>query len=79
VDNRDELNFTGTLGDPSISYFPPSSELTILRVDRQTRQEALPLAYRRTVFHLDDMDDLIKLLIAVGIVGRNNIESLGLA
>ena len=43
------------------------------------RQEAPPLAYRTTIFRLDDMDDLIKLLIAVGRIGRDNIESLDLA
>ena len=43
------------------------------------RQKALPLAYRRTIFHLNDMDELIKLLLAVGRIGRDNIESLGLA
>jgi hypothetical protein len=74
----DELNFTGGMGDPSGFYFPLSKELTVLRVNRQMRQEALPLAYRRTVFHLNDMDDLIKLLIAVGKIGRDSIESLEL-
>ena len=78
VSNFDELNFTGGMGDHSGFYFPLSKEVTVLRVDRQIRQEALPLAYRRTVFHLDDMDDLIKLLIAVGKIGRDNIESLEL-
>ena len=39
-------------------------------------QEALPLAYRCTLFRLDDMDDLITLLIAVGYIGRDNIQSL---
>lgn len=78
VDSSNELNFAGGIGDPSGFYFPLSS-LTVLRVNRQMRQEALPLAYRRTVFHLDDMDDLIKLLIAVGDIGRDNIESLELA
>jgi hypothetical protein len=43
------------------------------------RQEALPFAYRRTIFYLDDMDDLIKLLIAIGDIGRDNIKSLELA
>lgn len=78
VENYDGFNFTGSIGDPSGFYFPLSSELTVLRVDRQIRQEALPLAYRRMVFHLDDMDNLIKLLIAVGRIGRDNIESLEL-
>ena len=51
----------------------------MLRVNKQMCQEALPLAYRRTVFHLDDLDDLSKLLIAIGDIGRDNIESLELA
>ena len=76
VSKFDEYNFTGGMGDPSGFYFPLSEKLTVLRVDRQMRQEALPLAYRRTFFHLDDMDDLVKLLIAIGKIGRDNIESL---
>jgi hypothetical protein len=48
----------------------------VLKVNRQIRQEALPLAYRKTAFWLDDMDDVIKLLIAVGQIGRDNIRSL---
>ena len=40
------------------------------------RLEALPFAYRRTTFILDDLDDVTKLLLAVGQVGRDNIESL---
>ena len=66
------------MGDPSGFYFPLSKELSILRINRQIRQEGLALAYRRTIFQLDDMDDLIKLLIAVGKIGRDNIESLEL-
>jgi hypothetical protein len=53
-----------------------SKDLAVLRVNRQMREETLPLAYRRTSFRLDDMDDLIKLLISVGQIGRNEIESL---
>jgi hypothetical protein len=78
VDSSTELDFARGIGDPSGFYFPLSS-LPVLRVSREMRHEALPLAYRRTVFHLDDMDDLIKLLIAVGDTGRDNIESLELA
>lgn len=51
----------------------------MLRINKQMRQEALPLAYRRTLFHFDDMDDLMKFLIAIGNIGRGNIESLELA
>ncbi|KAK0118483.1 hypothetical protein ONS96_011580 [Cadophora gregata f. sp. sojae] len=76
--NSVELDFAGGIGDLSGFYFPLSS-LAMLRVNKQMRQEALPLAYRRTVFHLDDMDDLIRLLIAVGDIGRDNIASLELA
>lgn len=74
----DEFDFSRYIGDPSGFYFPLSKELTVLRVNRQMRQEALPLAYRRTAFHLGDMDDLVKLLIAFGTIGRSNIESLEL-
>ena len=77
--NRDGINFPAGLGDPSGFYFPMSKGLNILRVNRQMRQEALPLAYRRTAFHLVDIDDVIQLLLAVGKLGRNNIESLELA
>jgi hypothetical protein len=78
VDSSNGLDFAGGIGDPSGFYFPLSN-LSVLRVNRQIRQEALPLAYRSTVFQVDDLDDLIKLLIAVGDIGRDNIESLELA
>ncbi|KAF4633969.1 hypothetical protein G7Y89_g4145 [Cudoniella acicularis] len=77
-DDGSELNFARGVGDLSGFYFPLSN-LTVLKLNRQIRQEALPLAYRRTVFHFDDMDDLVSLLIAVGDIGRNNIESIELA
>ena len=75
--HRDD--FIPSIGDPSGFNFPLSSKGTALGVSRQMRQEALPLAYRRTLFHLDDMDDLVKLLVAVGKVGRDNIEPLEFA
>ncbi|TGO45830.1 hypothetical protein BCON_0362g00070 [Botryotinia convoluta] len=78
VDGLDELNFARGIGDLSGFYFPLSS-LTVLRVNKQMRQEALPFAYRRTVFHVDDMDDLVKFLISIGEIGRDNIKSLELA
>jgi hypothetical protein len=73
-----EFNFAGGIGDPSGFYFPLSKDLSVLEVNRKMREETLPLVYRRTAFHLDDMDDLIKFLIAVGELGRANIESLEL-
>lgn len=41
-------------------------------------QETLLLTYRRTIFHLNDMNDLIKLLIAIDKIDRDSIESLKL-
>ncbi|KAL8648634.1 MAG: hypothetical protein Q9210_004878 [Variospora velana] len=79
VDDFNRCNFVRSIGDPSGFYFPLSSKVAALGVSRQMRQEALPFAYRRTRFHLDDMDDLVKLLLAVGKVGRDNIEMLELA
>ncbi|KAL8721714.1 MAG: hypothetical protein Q9225_001664 [Loekoesia sp. 1 TL-2023] len=76
--DTDGSNWNNFIGDPSGFYFPLSSKLTVLALSRQMRQEALPLAYRRTLFKLDDMDDLVKLLVAVGKIVRDNIESLEL-
>ena len=78
VSDSNDLNFARGIGDLSGSSFPLSS-VAVLRVNRQIRQEALPLAYRRTRFCFDDIDDLVKLLIAIGDVGRSNIESVELA
>lgn len=66
---------TGGIGDPHGFLFPLGKNLECLGVSKQTRYEALPLAYRTLAFHLDDMDDLVQLLIAVGETGRDNIES----
>ena len=77
--NYVRFNFPAALGDPSGFYFPLSEDLGMLRVDKQMRQETLPLAYRRTRFNLIDMDDLVRFLLAVGKLGRDNIESLELA
>ncbi len=74
----DELNFTEGMSDSSDFYFSLSKKLTVLRINRQMHQETLLLAYCRTIFHLNDMNDLIKLLIAIGKIGRDSIESLKL-
>lgn len=76
VDVFDKFNLTRGIGDPGGFYFPLRNDLGLLSVNRQMRQEALPLAYRATTFHLDDMDDLLTVLIAVGETGRDNIEAL---
>ena len=72
----DGRKFAGGVGDPSGFYYPLSKEVALLSVSRSMRAEALPVAYRRTAFSLYDIDDAVKLLIAVGRVGRDNIESL---
>ena len=68
-------NFPEGAGDYYGFYFPLTS-LGLLRVNRQMRHETLPLAYSKTCFRMDDMDDLIQLLVAAGVVGRENIKSL---
>ncbi|RFU73327.1 hypothetical protein TARUN_8925 [Trichoderma arundinaceum] len=76
IENFNRDCFLSGMGDPSGFYYPLGHNLSILRVSRQIRREAFPFAYRRTDFLLDDMDDAIKFLIAVGQTGRENIESL---
>ncbi|KAF1961562.1 hypothetical protein CC80DRAFT_193879 [Byssothecium circinans] len=76
VDVFDKFSLTRAIGDQSGFYFPLSKRLGILSVNKQMRQEALPLAYGLTTFHLDDMDDLLKLFIMVGKMGRDNIEAI---
>ncbi|PGH21366.1 hypothetical protein AJ80_03283 [Polytolypa hystricis UAMH7299] len=79
VETFNETNFVTGIGDPNGFYFPLSKALTLLTVNKQMRQEALPIAYRKTAFRLDDMDEFIKVAIAIGTLGRENIESLEFA
>ncbi|CEJ87486.1 hypothetical protein VHEMI04430 [[Torrubiella] hemipterigena] len=74
-----DLSFCRSLGDPSGFYFPLGKTFTLLAVNRQMRQEALVLAYRCTRFYLTDIEDLTRFLLAVGRIGRENIESLDFA
>lgn len=76
VDVFNSTTFVGALGDPTGFYFPLNNDLSILRVNKQIRQEALPIAYRRTFFRLDDIDDFIKVAISIGQIGRANIQSV---
>ena len=78
-DSNESFNFAKAIGDPSGFYFPLSKQLAILRANKQLRQESLPLAFRKTVFHMYDIDDAVQVLIAAGRLGRANIESLELA
>ena len=73
------LSLAKGIGDPTGFYFPFRNDLGVLRINKQIRDEALSLAYRKTVFCLDDMDDFIKVAISVGKIGRENIESLEFA
>jgi hypothetical protein len=77
VDNSNRVNLPAAMGDPSGFYISLSKDPVVLRVNRQMRQEALPLLYRRISFRLDDMDDLIKFLIALGWTSRDGIKSFG--
>lgn len=67
--------FCLALGDPSGFYFPFGEADTLLRVNKQLRREALPVAYRGTTIHAVDIDGATALLMAVGRVGRENITS----
>lgn len=71
-----ERHFPEGICDPSGFYFPLTQSIGALRVNKQMRQEALSIAYKRTLFQLDDMDDFIKFAILIGEMGRHNIESL---
>jgi hypothetical protein len=68
--------FPQALGDPAGFLFQLGREPEVLHVSRRMRREALPFAYRKTNFKLDDMDEAVRLLIAVGSIGRDNITSL---
>lgn len=64
------------IGDCNGFYFPLSKQIGLLCANQKLRQEALPVAFQHTTFQLDDLDDLMKLLIAIGQTGRENIQSL---
>lgn len=64
------------LGDPNGFYYPLASKLGLLSVNRQIREEILPLAYAATKFHFDDMDYVVKFLLAIGRLGRENVKTL---
>lgn len=76
IDGFDTLDFPSAVGDLDGFYFPLNKNLVILHINKQIRQEALPLAYRRTFFRMDDIDDLIRFLISIGRIGRDNIQSI---
>lgn len=75
-DAFNSTTFVGALGDPSGFYFPLNIDLNILRVNKQIRQEALSIAYRRTFFRLDHIDDFVKVALSIGEIGRANLQSV---
>ncbi|KAF2754309.1 hypothetical protein EJ05DRAFT_155684 [Pseudovirgaria hyperparasitica] len=68
--------FTRGIADPSGFFFPMWSDMALLRVNKSLRREVLPHVYRKTTFHVEDMDDLVMFLTAIGDIGRDNVESL---
>ncbi|KPM34644.1 hypothetical protein AK830_g11930 [Neonectria ditissima] len=64
------------IGDPTGFYFPIAKGLGFLSANKLLRHEALPMAYRCTAFRFEDMDDLVKCLLAIGRLGRGNVEAL---
>ncbi|ORY72144.1 uncharacterized protein BCR38DRAFT_329991 [Pseudomassariella vexata] len=70
------VNLAHTMADAQGFYFPHRPDLALLRVNRQMREEALPLAYRKTTLQLEDVSEAVKILIAIGTIGRENIEVL---
>ncbi|KAF7554135.1 hypothetical protein G7Z17_g3132 [Cylindrodendrum hubeiense] len=69
-------NVPFSVGDLTGFYLPWTRHRTVLALNRQIRQEALPLAFERTAFRLIDIDDVVKFLITIGSIGRDNIRSL---
>lgn len=76
VDSFNKVTLTGSIGDWNGYYFPMSKHVGALSVNKLMRLEILPFVYRTTTFCPEDLDDLLKLLIAAGELGRSNIESL---
>jgi hypothetical protein len=73
---RKHLAFAEGLGEPSGFYFPVLVDSPLPFLSRQIRTEGLPLAFRRVSLTADDMDGLIRLLIAIGDIGRSNVVSI---
>lgn len=57
----------------------PFQNISLLETCWQIRSEALAFAYRNTKFCLDDIDEVIQFLVAVGTTGRSNLRSLEFA
>jgi len=68
-------NIAEGLDTCSGAYFPFTG-IPILQTCWQARSEALSLAYRNTKFCLDDIDEAIQFLVAIGSVGRCNVRAL---
>ena len=71
-----KTRFLTGLGDPSGFYFPVFDDVELMSLNKQIREEALPVAYASTRFQFKYMEELIHFLLAIGRLGRRNIEAL---
>ncbi|OKL62724.1 hypothetical protein UA08_01896 [Talaromyces atroroseus] len=76
VDAFNTTTFAGNIGDPTGFCFPLSKDLAILNISKRIREEVIPIAYRRTFFRLDDIDESVKVAASIGNIGRANVESV---
>jgi len=74
----EDLTSLEALVIPVVSTFHWPAKLCLLTVNKKMRWEALPFAHHGTVFHTDEVDDLVELLVAVGGTSRDNIVSMEL-
>ncbi|KAH7012149.1 uncharacterized protein B0I36DRAFT_356243 [Microdochium trichocladiopsis] len=67
VDNDDfqHNDFPRGIGDPSGFYYPLRKASSVLRLNKQIREEALPLAFRLTKFCFDSPHSATMFLMAV--------------
>ncbi|KAL4918662.1 hypothetical protein BDW62DRAFT_60661 [Aspergillus aurantiobrunneus] len=70
------LALSRAIADPSGFYYPFRSDLGLLAVNKQVREEALGIAYRKSFVQLEDMDDFIVFAISIGKIGQGNVESM---
>ncbi|KAL6232556.1 hypothetical protein BDW75DRAFT_217505 [Aspergillus navahoensis] len=73
----DGLALSRGIGDLSGFWYPFRSNLGLLAVSKQIREEALGLAYRKSFIQLEDMDDFIVFAVSIGKLGHDNVESIG--
>jgi hypothetical protein len=79
IPTQDEINqytqFPEIIGDCTGFFWSPR-DCESLSLCKALRAEILPVAYENTSFEARDMDDMMKLLIAMGSVGRRSVGHL---